>query len=318
MTATARPVHNSLGRIAALAAVVLTLSALQVVPADAASAARGCTIAGNLRPNNLAGTKKRDVICGRGGADKLTGRGGNDVLQGEDGNDRLLGGAGADKLTGGTGNDTLVGGAGNDTLDARDGTQYRDVLSCGPGRDRAYVDRRDVVRADCEVVVRVNTAPTNIALSAASVPENQPASTTVGTLSATDPDPGNSHKFALVAGTGSTNNASFAISGSTLRTNAVFDFETKASYTIRVRTTDQGGLKFERQFTITATNVAEVNAAPTDITLSDTSIAEHSPASTVVGTFSTTDPNVGDTFTYSLPPRPMTIGTTGSRSLATR
>ncbi len=36
-----------------------------------------------------------------------------------------------------------------------------------------------------------------------------------------------------------------------------FDFETKSSYSIRVRTTDQGGLSFEKAFTITVTNVNE-------------------------------------------------------------
>ncbi|MFO5475677.1 MAG: hypothetical protein ACLBM2_17565, partial [Dolichospermum sp.] len=40
-----------------------------------------------------------------------------------------------------------------------------------------------------------------------------------------------------------------------LRTNAVFDFEAKNSYSIRVRTTDQGGLFFEKQLTIGVTDL---------------------------------------------------------------
>ena len=68
----------------------------------------------------------------------------NDVLRGLGGNDRLEGGNGADRLVGGKGRDTLLGGKGSDTLMARDGR--RDVVDGGPGRDRAAIDGRDVVR----------------------------------------------------------------------------------------------------------------------------------------------------------------------------
>jgi gliding motility-associated-like protein len=76
-------------------------------------------------------------------------------------------------------------------------------------------------------------------------------------LSATDADTGDTFTYALVSGTGSTDNASFTISGTTLRTAAVFDFETKSSYSVRVRVTDAGGLTFERALTITVTDVNE-------------------------------------------------------------
>jgi len=42
------------------------------------------------------------------------------------------------------------------------------------------------------------------------------------------------------------------------------------------------------------------NFAPTDLNLSNNSINENVTANTVVGTFSTTDPDTGDTFTYQL------------------
>jgi hypothetical protein len=54
--------------------------------------------------------------------------------------------------------------------------------------------------------------------------------TSVATLSATDADAGDTFTYTLVNGTGSTDNASFTISGNSLRTAAVFDFETKSSY----------------------------------------------------------------------------------------
>jgi gliding motility-associated-like protein len=102
-----------------------------------------------------------------------------------------------------------------------------------------------------------NTAPTAIALAPTAVAENAASGTTVGTLSATDADTGDTFTFALVSGTGSTDNASFTIDGTSLKTAAVFDFETKASYSVRVRVTDAGGLSFERQLTITVTDVNE-------------------------------------------------------------
>lgn len=100
-----------------------------------------------------------------------------------------------------------------------------------------------------------NQAPTNIALSNTSIPENQPINTVVGTLSTTDPDAGNTFTYTLVAGTGSADNGSFNISGAQLRTSAVFDYEVKNSYNIRIRVTDQGGLTFERAFVISVTQV---------------------------------------------------------------
>ncbi|MFN6103858.1 MAG: cadherin domain-containing protein, partial [Planctomycetaceae bacterium] len=103
-------------------------------------------------------------------------------------------------------------------------------------------------------------------LSASSIAENQASGTSVGTFSTNDPDAGDTFTYTLVSGTGSTDNASFTIDGSTLKTAASFDFETKSSYSIRVRTTDQGGLSYEKQFTI---RVLNVNEAATQITLSN-------------------------------------------------
>jgi hypothetical protein len=70
-------------------------------------------------------------------------------------------------------------------------------------------------------------------------------------LSSTDPDVGDTFTYSLVTGAGGIDNGAFAISGDELRANAVFDFETKSIYLIRVRTTDRSGLWFEKEFTIT-------------------------------------------------------------------
>lgn len=118
----------------------------------------------------------------------------------------------------------------------------------------------------------VNQPPTDLALSPGSVPENSATGTTVGTFTTTDPDAGDTHTYTLVTdpggGAGGADNASFTIVGNTLQTTAAFDFETKSSYSIRVRTTDAGGLYFEKNFTISVENVNEapVNSVPGPLT----------------------------------------------------
>jgi Ca2+-binding RTX toxin-like protein len=97
------------------------------------------------------GSAGNDTLNGLAGNDTLIGGSGNDRLSGGLGNDRMSGGAGADILIAGPGRNVLRGSLGNDVLSARN--RQRDVVDCGPGRDRARVDRIDVVRG-CERVVR--------------------------------------------------------------------------------------------------------------------------------------------------------------------
>ena len=146
-------------------------------------------------------------------------------------------------------------------------------------------------------VVSANKAPTDISLSPSAIAENAGANATVGTLTTTDPDAANTFTYTLVSGTGDTDNAAFNISGNALRASSSFDFETKSSYSVRVRSTDQGGLCTEKVFTI---SVTDVNETPTNINLSANSIAENSGAYATVGTLTTTDPDTANTFTYTL------------------
>ncbi|SFU20892.1 Putative Ig domain-containing protein, partial [Algoriphagus locisalis] len=141
-----------------------------------------------------------------------------------------------------------------------------------------------------------NSAPTDILLDNSSVEENQSIGTLIGTLSATDPDTGDTFTFTLVPGTGADDNGSFSISGNELRTAEVFDFDVKNSYSIRVRVTDFAGLAFEKEFLI---SVEEFNELPTDLLLDNNTVAENEAVGTAVGTFSGVDPNNGETFTYS-------------------
>jgi alpha-tubulin suppressor-like RCC1 family protein len=89
--------------------------------------------------------------------------------------------------------------------------------------------------------VSVGQAPTSVALSPASVLENSPVGTVVGTLSAEDPDAGDTHEFACVYGAGSDDNGFFRIEGNQLilDKDLTRDFETNpAAFSIRVRARD--------------------------------------------------------------------------------
>ena len=123
-----------------------------------------------------------------------------------------------------------------------------------------------------------NSAPTDIALSSSSVEENKPVGTAVGTLSAIDPDAGDSFTYSLVAGTGDTDNSSFTITGNQLKTAQSFDYETKSSYNIRVRVTDSAGNPFEKALTINVTDVNE-HTGPTIVSLSPVNNASGVPIS---------------------------------------
>lgn len=80
--------------------------------------------------------------------EEFSGDGGNDVLKGFGQPDGLDGGPGNDKIDGGTGRDALIGGAGNDVINAKDGQKDRRI-DCGPGKDKARVDKVDPKPISC-------------------------------------------------------------------------------------------------------------------------------------------------------------------------
>ncbi len=100
--------------------------------------------------------------------------------------------------------------------------------------------------------------PTDVSLSLNQLAENLAVGSTVGSLQAIDPDVGDPITFALVAGTGDSDNAAFTLVGNVLRTAVVFDHETKTSYSIRVRATDRSGLFLERVLSVTVVDLPEM------------------------------------------------------------
>lgn len=105
-----------------------------------------------------------------------------------------------------------------------------------------------------------NHVPADIYLSSDSVEENSPVGSIIGILTTSDEDQDDTHSYELVAGPGDDDNSSFLIyQDSALLSSAVFDFETKASRSIRMRSLDSAGDSCIRVLQI---NIVDVNEAP--------------------------------------------------------
>ena len=136
----------------------------------------------------------------------------------------------------------------------------------------------------------------SLTLSNDAIDENESTGTTVGSFTTFGEDLSGSYTYSLVSGTGDTDNSSFTISDNELLTSESFDFETKNSLSIRVKT-DDGSLEREEVFTISVNNVFE---APTGIELSTSTIEENNSAGDLIGSLTTLDEDEGETYTYSL------------------
>ena len=106
-----------------------------------------------------------------------------------------------------------------------------------------------------------NLAPTNILLSGTNVAENLASGTRIGSFSTQDPDAGDTFTYTLAAGTGGTDNGSFTVAGSNLLTAAIFNYEVKSNYSIRIQSADPGSLSTQKVFGIRIGNVEEPSPA---------------------------------------------------------
>lgn len=135
--------------------------------------------------------------------------------------------------------------------------------------------------------------PQNITLTATSIAENLPINTTIGSISVQDSGDTGPHSLVL----GGTDSSAFAISGTNLVSNRIFNYESKSSFSITIKATDRNNLSYQKTFTITITNV---NDPPTNIILTKSSFPENAATGTVVGIFRTVDEDAGSASTYSL------------------
>ena len=147
------------------------------------------------------------------------------------------------------------------------------------------------------VLAEVNSAPLAINLTSSSVDENIADLSKVATLSTTDSNSGDTFTYSLVSGTGDTDNSAFTIDNNILKINESPDYEIQDSYSIRLQTTDSGGLTFEQSLTL---GVNDVNESPTSVSSSEASFKWWISEGSTIATLSTTDEDSGDFHTYSL------------------
>ncbi|WVT75558.1 RTX toxin (plasmid) [Sinorhizobium chiapasense] len=147
--------------------------------------------------------------------------------------------------------------------------------------------------------VAFNT-PADIDTASNQIAELASAGTKIGiTASASDPDPGSTVVYSL-------DDQRFAIDSNGVITRSgtgTLDFETQASITLTVTATSSDQSTATQTFTIGVLNSQEPASfnTPADTDTANNQIAEGAAAGTVVGiTASASDPDAGDTISYSL------------------
>ncbi len=143
----------------------------------------------------------------------------------------------------------LVKSAGQITLttsNQTNGNPFGDVLLTDSGLAQAP-------NLDGPLVLNAVTAqaPSSLSLSNTTVHEDMVAGTLVGILSATSPNPGDTFTYALISGSGSTDNSRFTIVGDQLLTTQVLQSSVTPTCSILVQVTDSDGLSLSKNFTIT-------------------------------------------------------------------
>lgn len=232
-----------------------------------------------------------DVLHGDAGNDQLFGGLGGDELYGDSGDDWLDGGAGNDYMHGGAGNDTIIAGAGNDVIDGSadidtiifSGNRADYVFTLQTDGSYVAVDQRTgspegskTIRnveyfrfADMTTPSTALNAPPVItsngggASAVLAIDEN---STAVTTVTATDPDAGQTIGFSIVGGVDA---ALFAIDAATgeLRFLAAPNFESPADadgdnvYQLIVAANDGNGGVDTQTLSVTVRDVPD-GAAP--------------------------------------------------------
>ena len=135
------------------------------------------------------------------------------------------------------------------------------------------------------------------------MPENSTLGTSVGVVTSSDTDAGDTASYSIVAGN---TNGAFDVNAATgeitVLNPTALDYETTPTFVLTVRVTDGGGLFHEATVTINLTNVNEDAVTPiSDLDGTMDSVTENATDGTVVGiTAFAEDYDAPDTVSYSL------------------
>jgi hypothetical protein len=134
------------------------------------------------------------------------------------------------------------------------------------------------------VVDQSPTAPLALSLNTLTIPITVANGGYLAALTTSDPNLLDTHSYSLVSGAGSTDNTLFSIVGNQLRAATDFSGQTGISFSIRLRTTDQGGLFSEQSFTLQAIEpsneivINEIHPNPPENQIRQEFIELHNPS----------------------------------------
>ena len=134
----------------------------------------------------------------------------------------------------------------------------------------------------------VNDAPSQLTLSNHAIEENAEGAI-VGTLSVTDPDANETHSFAI-----SDDRFEIVDGQVKLKDGVSLDHEEVADLAFEIVATDSGGNSVMQRFEIA---VEDVNETPTQLSLSNSAVAESTDGA-VVGFITVTDEDIGDSHSF--------------------
>lgn len=137
--------------------------------------------------------------------------------------------------------------------------------------------------------------PTDIALTNALIAPGAGTGAIIGTLTAADPNAGDTHVFSFADAAGFPDAAFFTIAGHEVRTAGPAG-PPRRTYQVRLRATDPAALSFEKTFTLTV----QAAEGPAAVTFSATTLQAAAVPGAPAGTFSTVDATIGDVHAYTL------------------
>lgn len=132
-----------------------------------------------------------------------------------------------------------------------------------PGRQYKFyslaednVGNLEPLKSEPDLFININAAPTDITLSDSIFQDDIAPEGFIGELASKDAD-GSTFTYALAEGKGAVHNDLFQISGSQLQAKNTFKCAADTIYQVRISTTDEGGLAFEKPFVLHLKNVLE-------------------------------------------------------------
>lgn len=282
--------------------------------------------------DTLHGGVNNDVLTGGDGTDTLFGGTGADTLFGGTGNDALYGGRGVDSMNGETGDDIFYQTA----VDTEDGSKFYDNFNGGDGFD-TISSTVDIFAETIIGIETISVGSSTLQLQFGDTAQtidltgvNTTMITVIGMGAGDDTITDNDDAHIISGGDGNDSingqggddtivggSGNDSINGG-LGTDTAVYAGNRSDYSITLQadgsliiTDNYAGTPNDGADTVSNVEMFDffdgqislatlLNSPPTDILISNTAIAENSAINAVIGALSATDPNAGDTFSFTL------------------